>query len=127
MVVLDTNIVIDTLRQRTGETVLQKILGAISKTELAISMITIQELYQGKSTADLEKEKHLQALITPLRILPYSYDIAKLAGEIVRDGTKLISFSDAAVAATAIVFNGKLATLNRDDFKNIPDLELINL
>ncbi len=125
MVVLDTSILIDHLRQsRNKETVLAKFSASTEET-LAISIITIQELYEGKSTKTEERERALLSLISPIKILPYTYQAAKLAGEIARDLDKPIELADAAIAATTITDRAKLLTLNRKDFKGIKNLSLI--
>ncbi len=121
---LDTNILIDALRKKSGKTFLEKILETTSKEDLSISVISIQELYQGKSVMESEKEKDMQTLLAPLKILPYSYDVAKQAGEIVREKRYEITFADAAIAATAIVNHVPLLTLNEKDFRGIPGLSL---
>lgn len=125
MVVLDTNIIIDHLRQSGDkETALTAISRHFSKEELAISLITVQELYEGLSTKERVKEEYLLAVITPLKILPYTFEIAQLAGEIARDLDRLIELADATIAATAMVYNASLYTLNKKDFQGIPRLEL---
>lgn len=125
MVVLDTSLIIDHLRQ-TGqqETLLRRVQNTV-KNDLAISVISIQELYRGQSTKDLGQEKNLLATIGPLKILPYTYEVAELAGQLARDLDHLIEFADATIAATAIVNGASLLTLNRKDFSEIPDLELL--
>jgi len=124
MVILDTNIIIDHLRFSTkGETTLMSIAKKIAKENLAISVITVQELYEGKSSKDKQKESYLLSTITPLKILPYDYEIAQLAGEIVRDFEQPIEFADAAIAATAIVNGAFLNTLNKKHFQGIVGLE----
>lgn len=124
MVVLDTNIIIDHLRQTPGkETLLKSIARKTQKEDLAVSVLSVQELYEGKSTRDEEKEAYLLATITPLRILPYTYEVAQLAGKIARDAKHPIEFPDAAIAATAITYGASLFTLNRQHFTGIPDLE----
>lgn len=128
MVVLDTSVIIDHLRQLDKKpTSLMKIAQKIAKENLAISVITIQELYEGKSTKGKEKEEHLLATITPLQILPYNYEVAQLAGEIARDLDKSIEFADAAIAATTIVNGASLFTLNKRHFQGIKDLQMSNL
>lgn len=127
MVVLDTNIIIDHLRQRSDDTVLLKIARRIAKENLAISVISVQELYEGKSAADKTKEEYLLATISPLKILPYTYEAAQVAGEIARELVRPIEFADAAIAATAIINNTQLATLNKRDFQTVKDLEFYNL
>lgn len=126
MVVLDTNIIIEHLRQpKTKESTLIKLVKKKPKEVLAISIITIQELYEGKSTKDQAKEQALLATISPLKILPYTYEVAQLAGEIARDLNRAIELADAAIAATAILSGAQLLTLNKKDFLGIKNLELL--
>lgn len=127
MVILDTSIIIDHLRQ-TGKTTtaLMRIARSVSKDDLALSVVAVQELYEGRSTQDRAKEEYLLATITPLKILPYTFEIAQQAGSIARDLERPIEFADAAIAATAIFYGAFLYTLNIKDFKGIPDLELWN-
>ncbi len=127
MVVLDTNIIIDHLRQpKKKETQLTKIAKQKPKEGLAISMISVQELYEGRSTRDKEKEQYLLATIVPLQILLYTYEVAQLAGKIARDLNRSIELADAAIAATAIVNGAQLFTLNKKDFRGIEGLELFD-
>ncbi len=126
MVVLDTSVIIDHLRQPSGtETWLQKIAKKIAKENLAISVISVQELYEGKSMLDPRKENYLLATITPLRILPYTFETAQLAGQIARELPRPIELADAAIAATAILAGAELLTLDRKDFLGISQLDLV--
>lgn len=90
-----------------------------------MSVVSIQELYEGQSTRDAHKEALLLATITPLTILPYTSEVAKLAGEIARDLSQPIEFADAAIAATAITHDAQFATFNKKDFQGIKELELL--
>lgn len=124
MVVIDTNVIIDHLRQsERGETPLMRITRSITKENLAISVVTVQELYEGQSTKDRRREEYLLATITPLKILPYTFEVAQLAGEIARDCQRPIELADTAIAATAITFGAELYTLNKKDFEGIAELE----
>lgn len=124
MVVLDTNIIIEHLRFSTkGETALMRIAKKITKENLAISIITVQELYEGKSAGEKQKEDYLLSTITPLKILPYDYETAQLAGEIARGFEQPIEFADAAIAATAIINGAFLHTLNKKHFQGIIGLQ----
>lgn len=59
MVILDTNIVIDHLRQPKGrKSTLTKLAQETPKEILAISTITVQELYEGQSTNRLHTLNH---------------------------------------------------------------------
>lgn len=126
MVILDTNVIIDHLRRsKTEESHLVKIVRERPKETLAVSVISVQELYEGKSTQDEEKEQFLLATIAPLKILSYTYATAKLAGKIARDLKRPIELADAAIAATAIISGGDLFTLNKKDFRHIKGLNLL--
>lgn len=125
MVILDTSIIIDHLRRPPKESFLYKLAKETPKESWALSMISVQELYEGQSTSEEEKEVLMLATIGSLKILPYTFDVAQLAGEIARDLDRPIEFADAAIAATAIVNGGQLATLNKKDFMGISDLEIL--
>lgn len=128
MVILDTNIIIDHLRtQQTGSSFLTKLVEEYIQTELALSMISIQELFEGRSTRNDTKLHQLLSVISPLKILPYNYEVAKFAGMIARDLSHPIEFADAAIAATTILNNSQLATLNLKHFSDIPELSLYKL
>ncbi len=126
MVVIDTSIIIDHLRQQlVDETVFMKLVRRIPKEQLLLSVITVQELFEGKSTRDTRKEEYLLMTITPLKIVPYTFEMAQRAGEIARDLKRPIELADAAIAATALITGASLFTLNKKDFQGIEDLELI--
>lgn len=126
MVVIDTNVIIDHLRQKGfPDSLLNKLFDQIELTEAAISIITIQELFAGQSTREKEIEDGILKIVNPYKILAYTHEVAKLAGEIERDLKDQIDFPDAAIAATAILNQARLLTLNKKDFKGIKDLELV--
>lgn len=127
MVILDTNIIIDHLR-RSGarKSILEKLAKEPHQEALSVSIISVQELYEGQSTLKEEKEKDLFATMSPLALLPYTFEVAKLAGEIARDHRTGIDLADAAIAATTIINNGQLLTLNKKDFQGIKDLEFFD-
>jgi len=128
MVILDTCIIIDHLRQPKNKTSrLSEIVKNKPKETLALSMLSIQELYEGQSTKNKTKEQYLVATISPLKILPYTYETAKLAGQLARDIKKPIELADAAIAATAILNNIRLFTSNQKDFQTIKKLKLFKL
>ena len=83
MVIIDTSVIIDHLR-RGGISLLVKIEKQHPGETLAISAVTVQELYEGKSVEDDLKEKSMLAVLAGLKILPYTYSVAKEAGTINR-------------------------------------------
>jgi len=127
MVILDTNIIIDHLRlasRKSDSSLLMEVVRTNPKETLALSVISVQELYEGKSTRNDAKEAFLLATISPLKILPYTYDVARMAGVIARELKRPIELADAGIAATASYYHAKLCTLNARDFEDIPGLEL---
>jgi predicted nucleic acid-binding protein len=128
MVVLDTSIIIDHLRQNPGTfTHLYNINKKIGMRNLFISPITIQELYEGKSTLSGNKLKEMLLVLAPLEILEYNREIAEIAGIIARDSKIPMEFADASIAATCIFNNADLATLNVKHFENIANLNIYPL
>lgn len=126
MVIVDTSIIIDHLRQPDDKlTHLRKLANKYPQKNLTISIITIQELYEGKSAKDEVRHKKLINTISLFRILSYTYEVAKFAGEIARDTASKIDLADAAIAATAILNEASLATLNKKDFQGIADLKFV--
>ena len=125
MVILDTSIIIDQLRRPPKESYLFKLAQKLSKESFALSILSVQELYEGESTRDMRREELMLATISPLKILPYTFEVAQLAGEIARDLGRPIEFADAAIAATAVINGAMLATLNKKDFIGIKDLEIL--
>jgi predicted nucleic acid-binding protein len=125
MVILDTSIIIDHLRLPITRSKLAHIVKKHPQEEFAISLLTIQELYQGQSTRKQTQEADLVTVLASLKVLPYTYDIAKLAGTLARDLSQPIELADAAIAATALAHHCPLYTLNTKDFDTIPNLVLI--
>lgn len=126
MVVVDTNIIIDHLRLPPGsETYFLKILKLKPDDMFGISILSVQELYQGKTSLEVSRENDILKTLDYLKILPYDLKTAKLAGGITRDSKNPIGLADAAIAATTIINKAQLATLNKKDFQGIPDLKLV--
>lgn len=123
MVIVDTNVLIDLLRQKEKETLLIEFLEKNPQETLAVSVITVEELYEGKSTRDSQKEQQVLALLSSLQILPYNFEVAQLGGKLARDYGPM-ELADAAIAATTIINQAKLLTLNKKDFSRIKQLEL---
>lgn len=126
MVIVDTSIIIDHLRQPNinVDTPLIELSKKLPKFEIGISVLSIQELYTGLSTKDTLKENYLKLTISPMIVVPYTYEIAIFAGKIIRDAKTSITFADAGIAASCIYNHAKLLTLNNRDFIDIQGLTL---
>ena len=129
MIVLDTSILIEHMRQRGKgkKSLFDRISSVEGNYNLGISVVTVQELYQGKSTREKEKEEEMLDLLSYLKIYTYDEDLSATAGKIARDWKPEMEFADAAIAATAINEGCHLFTLNTRDFQNIPSLTLYYL
>ncbi len=128
MVIFDTNIIIDHLRRTDkGESWLRRITNEVGTEKLAVSVVTIQELYAGISISDIKNEHFMIETIAPFEVKSYSYEVARVAGGLVRNLYGQLQFADAAIAATAIVNGAQLATLNAKDFAGITNLELFKM
>ncbi|MEX0895821.1 MAG: PIN domain-containing protein [Patescibacteria group bacterium] len=129
MVILDTNIIIDHLRtkNKTRESILLQFVRRQPNQILAVSILSVQELYEGQSTRKKSAEQALLAVLSPLHVLPYTFSIAQQAGCLARDLHQPIELADAAIAATALEHNASLLTLNTKDFQEIAELELLPL
>jgi len=97
---------------------------------LAISFITVGEMYYGAEKAQWGEPKR-QKLETTLRnfvVIPYDHEIARCYGRLVaerqRSGTP-IAFNDAWIAACALRHGVPLVTHNPKDFEGITGVSII--
>lgn len=121
-ILLDTSVVIDLLRRKDKKTAL---ISPVLKENLFISIITHTELFAGKSVwENTEASKQLKEFIINITIISLSEKISEKAGYI-KTRHKNSSIADAIIAATAIENDCELVTLNVKDFKNIPQLKLL--
>jgi len=126
-VVLDTNIVSYSMKGRPeAEHYARHLNGKL----LAISFITVGELYFGAEKDKWGKKKKAQ-LETTLRnfvVIPYDYEIARCYGRLCAERTRAgrpISNNDAWIAACAVRHDVPLVTHNAKDFVSITGLEVI--
>lgn len=126
MVIIDTSLIIDHLRQKTSkDTVLATLSLKYPNGELTISTVTIQEIFAGKSSSYKKPLEKIAITLSNLSTVDYSLEIAKLAGTLARDSKYTLQFADAAIAATTLFYGASLATHNTKDFRGIPGLKLL--
>ncbi|MCS7366017.1 MAG: type II toxin-antitoxin system VapC family toxin [archaeon GB-1867-035] len=94
------------------------------RNKLYISIITYLEVWGYWNLSDEEKE-FLNTIRPAFIIIPLSLKIADKA-IFLRQNMK-IKLADAVIAATALVHGLSLVTNNIDDFKNIQNLNLLNI
>jgi len=126
-IILDTNIVSYLMK---GHSLAKNYTPHIQGKLLAISFITVGEMYYGAENDSWGKEKR-QKLETNLRnfvVIPYDHEIARKYGKIVAERKrkgKPISVNDAWIAACATRHDVALVTHNPKDFLEIAGLQII--
>lgn len=116
---IDTNIVIDYLNNKLpGNTA-----AMLDEEELEISVITRMELLAWRN-ADSKQVSILNEFISSVAVWGLDEPVIIKGIEVRRDFR--VKLPDAIIAATALVYGLTLITRNIADFKNIPDLRLLN-
>jgi tRNA(fMet)-specific endonuclease VapC len=97
---------------------------------VAISFVTVGELYYGAEKRNWGQTKRLQ-LETALKnyvVIPYDHEIARQYAKVLVEREQMgrpISFNDAWIAACALRHSTSLVTHNSKDFESIADLQII--
>jgi tRNA(fMet)-specific endonuclease VapC len=106
-----------------------QLLSSFAKDDLAISLITYGEIYEGihfgrdpHKTADVF-QRFLRSVVILLPTQPIMRQFARIRGELRRTG-KIIGDFDILIAATAIQHNLTLVTRNVRDYQRIPQITL---
>lgn len=125
-VVLDTNLIIDHLRNVPRATRQLQLIEDGSYTGL-LSVITITELQAAPRMSEKRFES-IQKLLGLFEIIPVNTQIASKAGELLSKyrGSYGLEPMDALIAATAVTHEAVLFTLNKKHFKFIEGLVTIN-
>lgn len=122
MILCDTNVLIHTFNGRQ-ETINK--LEELGLAEIAISVITVMELYQG-----MGNKTELAQMKRKIRY----YDVVEIDVAISRLATELIEkfklshglqIPDAIIGASAVIYQIPLFTYNTKDFNFIPNIELV--
>lgn len=121
MILCDTNILIEFYKNNPQ--IVQE-LRQIGPNQLAISPITQAELYFGAlNKAELKKIRQHLSLLSQF---PLDVSISAVFLQLMEtySPSHKLSLPDALIAATALVHNLELYTLNGKDFRFIPNLQL---
>jgi predicted nucleic acid-binding protein len=122
MILLDTNILIEIYRDNAN---IASIVDNMQ--DIAVCDVVRAELFYGA-----RNKRELQEITTDiegLTVLPLLPQISEMAVNLVKTYclSHKLEFADALIAATAIIHNAELFTLNRKDFSYIPNLKLYEL
>lgn len=125
-IVVDTNLLIDHLRGRSG---LFKQLVKFSlqkEVSLVIPSIVLFELHAGWSITKAKEKKEVEKILSICELRTFDKALAETAGFIVREYKPRIHLADLIIGVTALVLNAKLATLNKKHFLGIPNLDFFD-
>jgi tRNA(fMet)-specific endonuclease VapC len=121
MILLDTNIIVETLKNNKQAI---KTFQHIGVENISVSAITVMELYFGAMDKRelLKIKKHIKLL----RIIHVNPEISEKAMNLIEKYAKshTLHIADAFIAATAIHYHLELLTYNVKDFKFIEDIKL---
>jgi tRNA(fMet)-specific endonuclease VapC len=97
-----------------------------------VAAVTVAELWHGVARVGAPHKarrlQYLQAVLTPLPVLPYTeqtaYEHARIWAQLEAAG-RMIGCHDLMVAATALERGSQVATFNRRHFDAVPGLKVI--
>lgn len=122
--VLDTDTVIDAMR---GNERVTGRLAKISPTDVAISVITLSELWYGVLRGGLSEPRlsATQHFVRETKTLPFSRRSAMVHAKLRHAmRTQPIGPHDMLIAATALAASAVLVTSNTREFSRVPDLQV---
>ena len=123
-IVVDTDIIIDYLRQPRKATLFKK-LTQDKTLKIILPAVSLTELYVGKGAAKPKEEARLKRAVGKTKLVPADKDISKRAGILIRNYSNLY-LADALVAATSLEEKAHLCTFNKAHFEKISSLKLFN-
>ena len=119
-VLVDTSILIDILRGRR-DSILK---GKDDNTDFAISVVTYMELLQG--SRDKDEATKIEKIREVCRLIHLDLQISEQSLSLIKKYSlsHRLQIPDALIAATALMLNIPLLTLNKKDFHYISGLQL---
>lgn len=121
-IIVDTSIFVEKIRTHKGlfDDLVSK--SELGKLELYTSSIVLTELWMGFSMDKKAAVSEVEEILSAVTIIGIGGEVGKKAGELIRN--KQSEGFDALVAATTIVHDMQLATLNVKHFMGIKGLKL---
>jgi len=132
-ILVDSDVLINVLRKNPDSNCVE-LVKKIERGEIKgfVSTITVFELYYGaylfhdagKAVNSMKKLLSIfEILDLPITI---SMHAGKIGAELKNNGLE-IEFRDLLIGATALKFDLRLSTLNKNHFSRIPDLEILDI
>jgi predicted nucleic acid-binding protein len=118
---IDSNVIIGYLAGQIPSSGMEIVSGIVSNRP-NISVISKIEILRFNDTP--ENETILEEFINISKVYPLSNNVVELTVKLCKQNK--IKLPDAIIAATALLEDLTLVTRNINDFKNIPDIKLLN-
>ncbi|MEM9271691.1 MAG: type II toxin-antitoxin system VapC family toxin [Cyanobacteria bacterium P01_F01_bin.143] len=127
ILLVDTDVVSFLLK---GDSRAHQYASIIQGHRLALSFMTVAELFQWAAVRNWGKERtaNLEKSLTNYLIIPVDIEVCRIWGNLRAERQaigRVISPQDAWIAATAIRYDLPLVTNNAKDFQNISDLQVL--
>jgi len=128
-VILDSSFLVDFERESAKSEIgrATKFLQAQTHEELCITFTIAGEMAAGESMG--RDRAKWEAFIRPFRFFGYNDEVAWRFGDIYRELRRrgaLIGANDTWIAATALTNDQPIVTRNADEFRRVPDLEVLS-
>ena len=129
ILLLDTDVVSFIIK---GHSLSAKYAPILQGNQLALSFMTVAELFQWAAMRNWGKERvaSLERSLTNYLIIPVDVELCRIWGNLraERQGIgRVIAPQDAWIASTALRHNLPLVTNNAKDFQDIPQLETLTV
>lgn len=129
-VLVDSTVLIDVEREAAGVSALVERLG---DETVGVAAITASELLHGVHRADsaqrrARREGLVAAILSAVAVYPFDLEIARVHARVWADlaaAGRKIGAHDMIIAATALTHELPLATANREEFRRVEGLELV--
>lgn len=131
-IVIDTNLLIDFSRQNKlskKEILWPQLVACAQKKghQLVLPTAALFELFSGTEMRLKNNRQQMENILKDILILDINKEISLRAAELFRDYQQRIGVIDYLLAATSLVLEGELATLNAKHFQMIKNLKLFDL
>ncbi len=130
-IIVDTNVLIDSEHGRLQ----WERLAPLRDQPVYLAAVSAAELLAGvhlATDADLRLRRlsFVEHILRHIPVLPFDLEVARIHAALYADalrqtGRRALNAHDLQIAATAIAHEYPLLTANRDDFRRIPGLQLI--
>lgn len=127
-IIVDTNILIDFSRRKKGA-LWPGLVAFVQKEghDLILPSAAVFEFLAGSEMNNFHNREKAENLLSDVVIIDLDKKIAQKAADLFREYQAEIGVIDYFLAATAMVLDGELATLNTKHFKIFKNLRLFNL